>query len=240
MRLLCHVVTSSAWKNRNVENGSVENMARSTRSQPAPIPETLSRLAQVYPHARGELNHEDAFQLLIATILSAQTTDVRVNQVTPELFKRFPTPQALAEADIAELEEILRPLGFFRSKARSIHGTAVALLENFDAEVPGTMEQLLTLPGVGRKTANVVLGDWFGTPGITVDTHVGRLARRWGWTASKDPVQAEKDLAKLWDPEMWTPTCHRMIFHGRALCKARGPLCEQCPFLDICPQIGVK
>ncbi|MDO5025144.1 MAG: endonuclease III [Trueperella sp.] len=214
-------------------------MSRRAKSQSAPVSETLNRLAEIYPHAHGELHHENAFQLLIATILSAQTTDVRVNQVTPELFRRFPTPQALAGADLAELEEILRPLGFFRSKARSIHGTAVALLADFAAEVPGTMEQLLTLPGVGRKTANVVLGDWFGVPGITVDTHVGRIARRWGWTASKDPVQAEKDLANLWDPAVWTVTCHRMIFHGRALCQARKPQCDQCPLLDICPQIGV-
>lgn len=197
------------------------------------------RLAQVYPDSTCALHHSSAFELLVATVLSAQTTDERVNQVTPELFARFPDPESLASASFVELEEILRPLGFFRAKAKSLHGLAVGLLENFDGEVPGSLDELVMLPGVGRKTANVVLGNWFDVPGITVDTHVGRLARRWGWTRETDPVKAEFEIAKLLPPEIWTITCHRTIDHGRAVCHARKPACHGCPLADICPSFAL-
>lgn len=198
-----------------------------------------ARLAQLYPEAACTLDFQNSFQLLCATVLSAQTTDARVNKVTPELFRRFPAPEAMAKAELAELEEILHPLGFFRSKAKSLQGLARGLVENFAGQVPGELAQLVTLPGVGRKTANVVLGDAFGIPGITVDTHVGRLARRWKWTRHQDPEKAEKDLQKLLPPEIWTPTCHRIIAHGRAVCRARKPLCGQCTLEDICPSSEV-
>lgn len=195
-------------------------------------------LAERWPGARCELDFDSPFQLLVATVLSAQTTDVRVNSVTPALFARCPGPAELAAAPPAEMEELLRPLGFFRAKARSLHGLAVDLLERFDGEVPGTLEELVTLPGVGRKTANVVLGNAFGVPGITVDTHVGRLARRLGWSGSRDPVVIERDIAALLEPERWTMACHRLIFHGRRVCHARRPACGACVLAPLCPAYG--
>lgn len=191
------------------------------------------RLAEVYPDSTCALNHRNAFELLVATVLSAQTTDERVNQVTPALFAQFPDPASLGQAPIEVLEDILRPLGFFRSKAASLHGLSVALMD--DGEVPATLEELVKLPGVGRKTANVVLGNAFGIPGITVDTHVGRLSRRWGWTRETDAVKAEMELAKLLPPEIWTITCHRVIDHGRQVCHSRKPACGVCPLRDLCP-----
>lgn len=191
------------------------------------------RLAEVYPDSTCALNHRNAFELLVATVLSAQTTDERVNQVTPALFAQFPDPASLGQAPIEVLEDILRPLGFFRSKAASLHGLSVALMD--DGEVPATLEELVKLPGVGRKTANVVLGNAFGIPGITVDTHVGRLSRRWGWTRETDAVKAEMELAKLLPPEIWTITCHRVIDHGRQVCHSRKPACGVCPLTDLCP-----
>lgn len=193
------------------------------------------RLAQLYPNARCALNFTNPFELLVATVLSAQTTDARVNSVTPQLFERFPTPESMAGAGRIELEEILHPLGFFRAKARSCQGLAATLCETFGGEVPQTLEELITLPGVGRKTANVVLGNAFDTPGITVDTHVGRLARRWAWTRETDPVKAEMEIAKLLPAQIWTVTCHRIIEHGRAVCHSRGPECLGCPMADLCP-----
>ncbi|MEW6868854.1 endonuclease III [Trueperella pyogenes] len=199
------------------------------------VAEILARLAREYPDAECALNFTNPFELLVATILSAQTTDTRVNQVTPQLFARFPDPVALAGATLSELEEILHPLGFFRAKARSLSGVGRALVEVHDGVVPRTLEELVALPGVGRKTANVVLGNAFGVPGITVDTHVGRLTRRWGWTKQTDPVKAERELMDVMPREEWTMDCHRIIFHGRQVCHSRRPECGACVLADVCP-----
>ena len=198
-------------------------------------------VALLYPDAHCALIHDGPFQLLIATVLSAQTTDARVNTITPGLFARYPDAAALAGARREELEEILRPLGFHRAKAGHLLGIGAELTERFGGVVPRDREELVSLPGVGRKTANVVLGNAFGVPAITVDTHVGRLSRRLGWTTSKDPLRVERDIAALWDPERWTDGCHRLIEHGRAVCTARAPRCGQCGVLaaGLCPQVGV-
>ncbi|AZR02710.1 endonuclease III [Trueperella pyogenes] len=201
------------------------------------VAEILARLAREYPDAECALNFTNPFELLVATILSAQTTDARVNQVTPQLFARFPDPVALAGATLSELEEILHPLGFFRAKARSLSGVGRALVEVHDGVVPRTLEELVALPGVGRKTANVVLGNAFGVPGITVDTHVGRLTRRWGWTKQTDPVKAERELMDVMPREEWTMDCHRIIFHGRQVCHSRRPECGACVLADVCPSV---
>jgi endonuclease-3 len=195
-------------------------------------------LAQRYPDARCELDFADPLQLLVATVLSAQSTDRRVNSVTPALFARYPDAAALAAAVPAELEEIIRPTGFFRAKAASLVGLAAALVDRFDGQVPGRLADLVTLPGVGRKTANVVLGDAFGIPGITVDTHVGRVSRRLGWTTLADPVKVEADLAGLFPRRDWTILCHRLIFHGRRTCHAVRPACGACPVARLCPSYG--
>jgi endonuclease-3 len=195
-------------------------------------------LAEVYPYAHPELDFENPFELLVATVLSAQTTDLRVNQTTPALFARYPTPEDLAAADPEELEEIIRPTGFFRAKARSLLGLAAALRDDFGGEVPGRLEDLVTLPGVGRKTANVVLGNVFGVPGITVDTHFGRLARRFGWTGSDDPVKVELEIAELFPKSDWTMLSHRVVFHGRRICHSRRPACGACPIAALCPSYG--
>jgi len=200
---------------------------------------TNRRLAEVYPDARCELDFTTPLELLVATVLSAQCTDKRVNQVTPALFARFPDAQAYAQADPDELEEMIRPTGFFRPKARSLSGIGVALVERHDGQVPSTLAELVALPGVGRKTANVVLGDAFGVPGITVDTHVGRLVRRWGWTTSEDPVAVEREIADLVERPEWTVLSHRVIFHGRRVCFARRPACGACPIADLCPSAGI-
>ena len=208
------------------------------RSRSARVEQALAvdkALAAAYPDARCELDHRTPLELLVATVLSAQTTDARVNTVTPELFATFPTPKAYAEADRETVESILRPLGFHRSKAQALIGIGQALVERFESEVPDRLEDLISLPGVGRKTANVVLGNAFGIPGLTVDTHVGRLARRLGWSRSTDPVRVENDIAELLPEEDWTMACHRLIFHGRQICTARRPKCESCPIMDLCP-----
>lgn len=197
------------------------------------------RLALAHPDAHCALDHASPFQLLVATVLSAQTTDARVNQVTPELFARYPDPPALAGAELTDLEAVLRPLGFYRVKARSLKGLGAALTHDHDGVVPAELDSLVALPGVGRKTANVVLGNAFGVPGITVDTHVGRLARRLGWTTSTNPEVVERDIAALVPPEHWVMLCHRLIFHGRRVCHARRPACEDCVLVDICPRVGV-
>ena len=198
-------------------------------------------LAIVHPDARCTLDHDGPFQLLVATVLSAQTTDARVNTVTPALFAAFPDAAALAAARPDELEALLRPLGMQRTRAGRLIGLGNGLAGRFGGVVPPTREALMSLPGVGRKTANVVLGDAFGVPAITVDTHVGRLSRRLGWTTSKDPVRVERDLAALWDPARWTDGCHRLIEHGRAVCGARAPRCGECVLADagLCPRVGV-
>ena len=195
-------------------------------------------LAAAYPDARCELDFGTPFQLLVATVLSAQTTDKRVNLVTPALFAAYPDPAALAAADRAEVERIVQPTGFFRAKSESLMRLAQALVERYDGEVPARLEELVTLPGVGRKTANVVLGDAFGLPGITVDTHVGRLSRRFGWTAETDPVKVEHEVGALFPKRDWTPLSHHLIFHGRRVCHARNPACGACPVARLCPSYG--
>lgn len=195
-------------------------------------------LADAYPDARCELDFTTPLELLIATVLSAQCTDKRVNQVTPRLFARYPDAAAYAAADREELESIIQPTGFFRAKAGSIQGIAQALCDRYGGEVPNRLEDLVTLPGVGRKTANVVLGNAFGTPGITVDTHVGRLARRLGWSSQDDPEKVEADLMALFPRAEWTDVSHRLIFHGRRCCHARRPACGACPIARSCPSFG--
>ncbi|ALE07261.1 endonuclease III [Arthrobacter sp. ERGS1:01] len=195
-------------------------------------------LAELYPYAHAELDFHNPFELLVATVLSAQTTDVRVNAITPALFARYPTPLALSEAQVMELEELIRPTGFFRAKAANLLALATRIVDEYDGEVPGKLEALVTLPGVGRKTANVVLGNAFGVPGITVDTHFMRLARRFGWTVSSDPVRIEADVAALFEPKDWTMVSHRVVFHGRRICHARKPACGACPLAHLCPAYG--
>jgi endonuclease-3 len=195
-------------------------------------------LAARYPDAHIELDFTTPLELLVATILSAQCTDVRVNLTTPALFVRFPTAADYAGADRAELEEMIRPTGFFRAKTDALIKLGQALVERFDGEVPARMEDLVTLPGVGRKTANVVLGNAFGKPGIAVDTHVIRLAGRLGFTTSTDPVVIEGDLYELFPRAEWTMLNHRLIFHGRRTCHARKPACGACPVAALCPAYG--
>ena len=195
-------------------------------------------LADVYPYAHPELDFENPFELLVATVLSAQTTDLRVNQTTPALFAKFPTAADMASANPEELEEIIRPTGFFRAKARSLLGLSAALRDDFGGEVPNRLADLVTLPGVGRKTANVVLGNVFGVPGITVDTHFGRLARRFGWTESDDPVKVEHEVGAMFPKSEWTMLSHRVVFHGRRICHARRPACGACPIAPLCPSYG--
>ncbi|MEU1800253.1 endonuclease III [Streptomyces sp. NPDC019937] len=195
-------------------------------------------LAEVYPYAHPELDFENPFQLLVATVLSAQTTDLRVNQTTPALFAAYPTPEDMAAADPEALEQLIRPTGFFRAKAKSLLGLSAGLRDRFDGEVPGRLKDLVTLPGVGRKTANVVLGNAFGVPGLTVDTHFGRLVRRWKWTDQEDPEKVEAEIAALFPKSEWTMLSHRIIFHGRRVCHARKPACGACPIAPLCPAYG--
>ncbi|MQY36200.1 Endonuclease III [Streptomyces sp. RB17] len=195
-------------------------------------------LAEVYPYAHPELDFENPFQLLVATVLSAQTTDLRVNQTTPALFAKYPTPEDLAAANPEEVEEILRPCGFFRMKTKSVMGLSKALAEQFGGEVPGRLEDLVKLPGVGRKTAFVVLGNAFGRPGITVDTHFQRLVRRWRWTEETDPDKIEAAVGALFPKSEWTDLSHHVIWHGRRICHARKPACGACPIAPLCPAYG--
>ncbi|MBP2475277.1 endonuclease-3 [Crossiella equi] len=195
-------------------------------------------LAAGYPDADCELDFTNPLELAVAVILSAQCTDKRVNEVTPALFARYRTAADYAGADRAELEEYIRPTGFFRNKATSIMGMGAALVERHDGQVPGTLEQLVELPGVGRKTANVILGEAFGLPGITVDTHFGRLVRRWGWTTETDPVKVEHAIGALVERKDWTPLSQRVIHHGRRVCHARKPACGACYLARECPSYG--
>jgi endonuclease-3 len=196
-------------------------------------------LAALHPDAHCELDFSTPLELLVATVLSAQTTDKTVNRVTPTLFARYPDAAAYAGAERRELEEILKPTGFFRAKANSVIGLGQALVERFDGEVPARMADLVTLPGVGRKTANVVLGNAFGVPGLTVDTHFGRLVRRFGWTAEEDPVKVENDIAALIPRKEWTDFSHRVIFHGRRVCHAKKAACGACGLAQWCPSFGI-
>ena len=203
---------------------------------PAAPPAEVNRiLAATYPAARAELDFRDAFELLVATVLSAQSTDRRVNAVTAVLFARFPTPVALAKADLADVEEIIKPVGFFRTKAAAIVGLSRRIVDDFDGRVPATLAELVTLPGVGRKTANVVLGNAFGVPGITPDTHLIRLSNRFGWVRSTKPDEVERAVGTLFPPSEWVMVCHRVIWHGRRCCHARRPACGACPVAGICP-----
>ena len=195
-------------------------------------------LAEVFPYAHPELDFENPFQLVVATVLSAQTTDLRVNQTTPSLFAKYPTPDDLAAANPEEVEEILRPCGFFRAKTKSVIGLSKALVEDFGGEVPGRLEDLVKLPGVGRKTAFVVLGNAFGRPGITVDTHFQRLVRRWRWTGETDPDKIEAAIGALFPKSDWTDLSHHVIWHGRRICHARKPACGACPIAPLCPAYG--
>ncbi len=197
------------------------------------------RLAEAYPYAVAELDFENPFELLVATVLSAQTTDVRVNAITPALFARYPDALAMSQAERSELEELIRPTGFFRAKANSLLGLATALVDQHNGQVPGRLADLVKLPGVGRKTANVVLGNAFGVPGITVDTHFGRLANRFGWTTETDPVKVEHAVGELFEKKDWTMLSHRVVFHGRRVCHARKPACGVCVVADLCPSFGV-
>jgi endonuclease-3 len=196
-------------------------------------------LAEAYPDAHCELDFSTPLELLVATILSAQCTDKRVNEVTPALFARYRTARDYAAADRAEVEDMIRPTGFFRAKTDSLLKLGQALEERYDGEVPAKLADLVTLPGVGRKTANVVLGNAFGVPGITVDTHFGRLSRRFGWTTEDDPVKVEHDVGSLFPKREWTVLSHRLIWHGRRVCHSRRPACGACPVARWCPSYGI-
>jgi endonuclease III len=211
--------------------GRESKAAKARRSE-----EIRARLAARYPDVTTALTHRSAWELLVATILSAQATDETVNKITPALLARYPTPADLAAADRGELERAIMPTGFFRNKARSLQGAARYLVEHFDGEVPASMEALVQLPGVGRKTANVVLGSYFGrNDGVVVDTHVGRLSRRLGLTRNTDPVKVERDLMALLPVSEWTTFSHRLIYYGREVCTAKDPRCDLCELADLCP-----
>lgn len=211
-------------------------MNRAGTSQAA---EVNARLGAQYPDAGCELDFAGAFELLVATVLSAQSTDRRVNAVTRELFDTYPDAAALAEAPREDVERIIGPVGFFRNKTTAIIGLSQRVVDEFDGLVPGTLDELITLPGVGRKTANVVLGNAFDVPGITPDTHLIRLANRLGWTDSTKPDRVEQAVGELFSPQDWVMLCHRVIWHGRRCCHARGPACGACVLADICPSCGV-
>jgi endonuclease-3 len=224
---------------------------KSAKPEPAFVPESLadkrkrakkllSGLEKAYPEAPCALTHASAYELLTAVILSAQCTDVRVNLATPELFRQFPTPADLAIASQDAVEKLVKPLGFFRAKATNIRGMAQGLMERFDGEVPGTMEDLVSLPGVGRKTANVVLGTWFGIPsGVVVDTHVKRISNLFGLTESKNPTIIERELREILPQESWIEYSHRVIHHGRQVCIARRPRCLDCTLINNCRRVGL-
>ena len=207
---------------------------------PIPFPVLLERLQTMWPEAHCELDHKNPFELLVATILSAQCTDVRVNMTTPALFKKYPTAAKMAKAAPADIEALIKSTGFFRNKAKSILGASRRIVDVFGGKVPDTMEEILTLPGVARKTASVVLGNAYGkNEGIAVDTHVTRLTQRWGVTRLDDPPKIEQELLRLVPRDRWTSFSHQTIFHGRRTCIARKPKCEECDLADICPSEGI-
>ena len=195
-------------------------------------------LGETYPDARSELDFTNAFEMLVVTVLSAQTTDRRVNAVSPALFAAYPDASAMASAEREKLEQIIQPTGFFRAKTESLLKLSQALVQRYDGQVPATLDDLVTLPGVGRKTANVVLGNAFGLPGITVDTHFGRLARRFGWTEQTDAVKVEHEVGALFPKKDWTMLSHHLIWHGRRVCHARNPACGACTVARWCPSYG--
>jgi endonuclease-3 len=200
----------------------------------------LRILKREYPEATCSLNFRNPFELIIATMLSAQCTDERVNQVTPALFEKYPTPETMAEASQAEIERLVKTTGFFRSKAKALRETSQALVQAHGGKVPQTLDELVKLRGVGRKTANVVLGNAFGIPGLVVDTHVGRLSRRLGFTESSDPEKIEQEMMKVVPREDWTDYAHLLIAHGRAVCTARKAFCSRCPLARYCPKVGIN
>lgn len=219
-------------------------MARAAKVKLLPLPERVAAISTglktLYPQAKCALHFENPLQLLIATILSAQCTDVRVNMVTPALFARYRTAADYAASDQDELEQLIKSTGFFRNKAKNIRACCQAIVDQHAGEVPGTLEELVELPGIGRKTANVILGNAFNTPGITVDTHVGRLSRRLGLTRLHDPVKVEFALMEVVPQPEWTSFSHELILHGRNVCFARNPRCDVCVLAGVCPKIGVK
>ena len=197
------------------------------------------QLTKNYPNVRCELDYNSAFQLLVATVLSAQCTDKRVNQTTPALFKKYPNPKKMAKADLIDIQRLVKSTGFYRAKAKNIKTLSNKIMEEFDGDVPSNLDDLITLPGVGRKTANVVLGHAFGIPGITVDTHFGRLSRRFGWSKQSDPVKVEFEVGELIPEKEWTNLSQRMIWHGRRVCHSRKPACGACPLAKLCPSYGI-
>jgi endonuclease-3 len=209
---------------------------------PAPqrVPLLMAEFERLYPEVRIALNFDTPFQLLVATILSAQCTDVQVNKVTPALFAKFPTAETMAAATVNQIIPYVKSVGFFRTKAKNLYGMATILVRDHGGRVPAVQDELVKLPGVGRKTANVVLGDAFGITGITVDTHVGRLSRRLGLTRHTDPVKVEKVLNSLIPQAEWTRFSHRLIYHGRQVCHARKPKCGECTLRPLCPKVGVS
>src|SRR5580704_16234514 len=226
---------SGAWKPVRASKSGAANKKPAAGTEPRRVAAILAKLDEAYPAATCELKHENAFQLLISTILSAQCTDVRVNQVAEFLYKKYPTPEAFAHANPAELEQHIRPTGFFRNKTKSIMGASKAILENFGGEVPHTMEEMLTLPGAARKTANVVLGTAFGIAnGIVVDTHVTRLSERLDLSHQSDARKIEQDLMRIIPKEKWILFSHQIIWHGRRVCYARKPKCSECNLEKIC------
>lgn len=196
-------------------------------------------LSKQYPNVHCELNFRNPLELTVAVLLSAQCTDKRINQITPALFKKYKKAKDYAKAPLAEIEQYIFSAGFYHAKARHLQGLGRKLVEEFDGEIPSTIEELITLPGVGRKTANVVLGHAFGIPGITVDTHFGRLSRRFGWTTSQDPVKIEFEVGELIPQKEWTNLSQRMIWHGRRICHSRKPACGACPLAKRCPSFGI-
>ncbi|OKL48468.1 endonuclease III [Boudabousia liubingyangii] len=229
-------MTSSQKKTEPTQSSKVKKGVEPAPSKKA---ELFAELQNLYPNASCALQHEGPFQLLVATVLSAQTTDQRVNQITPALFEKYPDPESLAAGDPEDLLALVKPLGFGNRRSSQLKKLGDALVHEYQGSVPETSKALETLPGVGRKTANVVLGNCFGQPAITVDTHVGRLARRWGWTKETDPKKAELDIQQVLPKETWTKACHQIIDHGRAICHSRQPDCGNCPLWSLCPQIGV-
>jgi endonuclease III len=221
---------------KKVVKNVVKKVAGRPKGKMAPPLPTLERLEAIHPDAHCELDHQGPFQLLVATVLSAQTTDVNVNKATPKLFAAYPDAKALASAAQEDVEPLVSTLGFFRQKAKSIIGLSKKLVEAHGGNVPRRLAELVELPGVGRKTANVVLGVTWNTPeGVVVDTHVQRISQRLGWTRNTDPVKIEQDLVKLLPREKWDRTSHVLIFHGRRICFARKPACESCGVNDVCP-----
>ncbi len=232
------VVTGSNRPGRGCPHysGRVAQESRKARIQRARGMNLL--LAQCYPGARAELDFTNPFELLVATVLSAQSTDKRVNQVTKELFRRWPTPETLSTAERGDLEDVVHPTGFFRAKTDSLLRLSTELVDRFDSQVPQTLDELVTLPGVGRKTANVVLGNAMGVPGLTPDTHFIRVTGRMGWTEATKPDDVERDVALLFEPDDWVQLSHNVIWHGRRRCHARNPACGACPVAELCPSYG--